>query len=231
MQKINVSNQYAPNSVTKREAFADFNTPVIESALHHVDLEKLSVRTGNTAGLGFCEMPVTGLLVLRAQSDKPALQSALKSTLDLDLPDTLQCSSKAGETNAQSVCVRWVAPDEWMLSCAVDDAFDVETHLRTSINDASVAIVNVTGGYTTFRLSGAHANDVLRKSTGYDVHPSNLMAGKVVNTVFAKAQVTLRCIDINDYEILVRRSFADYLWHWIQVASREYGLSVSVAES
>jgi len=229
MQKVNVSNQYAPNSVTSRKDFADFNTPVIESALQHVSLDKLSVRTGNSDGLIFCELPVTGLLVLRAQNDKSALQRALSSTLGLDLPETLQCTFNTATSPSQSVCVRWVAPDEWMLSCAVGDAFDIETRLRAEINDASVAIVNVTGGYTTLRLSGVHANDVLKKSTAYDVHPSNFKAGKVVNTVFAKAQVTLRCIDTNDYEILVRRSFADYLWHWIQVASTEYGLSIDVA--
>lgn len=229
MLKINVSDQYAASSVTTSKAFADSQTPVMESALAHVGLEKLSVRTSEGQGLRFSEMPITGLLVLRVQRDKPALNSALKSLLDLDLPETLQSAISVGTRFSGKVCVRWVAPDEWVLSCAINDAFDIETQLRSSVGDASIAIVNVSGGFTILRLSGTHANDVLKKSTAYDVHPSNFNIGKVVNTVFAKAQVTLRCIDANDYEIIVRRSFADYLWHWIQVAAVEYGLSVDVA--
>jgi len=96
------------------------------------------------------------------------------------------------------------------------------------MGDVSMAMVNVSGGFSVLELQGANANDVLKKSTGYDVHPSNFMPGKVVNTVFAKAQVTMRCIDTDHYELIVRRSFADYLWHWIQVASAEYGLSIEV---
>lgn len=230
MQKIHMSDQYAPNSVTVREEFVDFRTPVIESALHHANLKKLAARTESNGGVSLCELPLTGLLVLRAKSDKAALQAALQSTLNLDLPETLGCTANSNNTGPLKPCVRWVAPDEWMLSCPVEEAFGIENKLRSSLTDKSVAIVNVTGGYTVLHLSGPNAYDVLKKSTTYDVHPSHFSAGKVVNTVLAKAQVTMRCIEMNEYELIVRRSFADYLWHWIQVVSIEYGLSISTTD-
>lgn len=227
INNINVSDQYASNSVAARDEFADRSKPVVETALHHANLQKLAMRADVGSGVSLCELPLTGLLVLRAQSDKPALQAALQSTLKLDLPDTLGCT---GDDAHNGYCVRWVAPDEWMLSCPVDEAFDIENKLRTSVGEKSVAVVNVTGGYTVLKLSGLHANDVLKKSTAYDVHPSHFTAGKVVNTVLAKAQVTLRCVDTNHYEILVRRSFADYIWIWMQVVTAEYGLGIVTAE-
>lgn len=230
MQKIHVSDQYAANSVATREEFADSNTPVMETALQHVGLKKLSARIESGHGVVLSELPVTGLLVLRAKNDKPALQAALQSTLQLDLPETLHSSVSGSDAGSNGSCARWIAPDEWLLSCRVENAYTIETNMRSSLVDKSVAIVNVTGGYTTLRLSGPCAYDVLKKSTAYDVHPSNFYAGKVVNTVFAKAQVCLRCIDANDYELLIRRSFADYVWHWIQVASREYGLGISTLD-
>ena len=131
-------------------------------------------------------------------------------------------------TEDATLCVRWVAPDEWLLSCELHDAFNIEQQLRDSLSGKSVAIVNVSGGFTTLVLQGEHALDVLRKSTAYDVHPDNFNAGKVVNTVFAKTQVTLRCIAVNQYELIVRRSFADYVWHWLQVVSAEYGLGINL---
>ena len=227
MSTINVTDQYAAGSINTRKAFAGMNTPVIETALQHVNLVNLSVRTAAVHGVSFCEAPVTGLLVLRARGEKNALQAALKSVLSLALPDALQSTADTNEIH----CVRWVAPDEWMLSCPIDEAFDIENRLRASLGDKSAAIVNVSGGYTLLRLSGPHANDVLKKSTAYDVHPAHFAPGKVVNTVFAKAQVTMRCIDAGDYELIVRRSFADYLWHWVQVAAREYGLGIVFAEA
>jgi sarcosine oxidase subunit gamma len=99
----------------------------------------------------------------------------------------------------------------------------LEQNLRESLN-AHVAIVDVSGGYTRLELTGADVRLVLRKSTGYDVHPENFPPGKVVNTIFAKAQATLRCMAEDQYEILVRRSYSDYLWLWLQRAGKEYAM-------
>ena len=230
MSKVHVSNQYAAQSVSSRQAFADRATPVIESALHHANLRKLSARTRSHEGVNLCELPVTGLLVLRAQNDISTLNSALASVLNLNLPSNLHCSTFTG-TSSSNPCIRWVAPDEWLLSCALEDTLAIEQNLRLYANDASLAIVNVSGGFSVIELSGVHAIDVLKKSTAYDVHPANFYTGKVVNTVFAKAQISLRCVESDHYELIVRRSYTDYLWHWIQVAAAEYGLSISVANS
>jgi len=228
MPDIHVSNQFAANSLYEKAAVTDTDTPVIESALQHANMKALAVRTASGQGVSLTELPVAGMLVLRTRTESAALASALKSTLHLDVPEVLWANEADTTTvNASAMpCIRWMAPDEWLLSCALQDAFEVETKLRKAIGDVSIAIVNVSGGYTRLKLQGVNAYDVLKKSTGYDVHPSNFMPGKVVNTVFAKAQVTMRCVNTDQYELIVRRSFADYLWHWIQVASVEYGLSI-----
>jgi len=137
----------------------------------------------------------------------------------VDLPDTLQSSSQG------DYCLRWMSPDEWLLSAPVEQLFDIENQLRAKLT-TPVALVNVSGGYTLVELSGEQVLNVLKKSTHYDCHPRNLPEGKVVNTSFAKSQVTLRCLAESHYELVVRRSFADYIWLWLQTASREYGLQV-----
>ncbi len=76
------------------------------------------------------------------------------------------------------------------------------------------------------RCGGERVLDLLMKSTPIDVHLSQFPIGKVVSTVFAKAGGSLRRIDTNCFELLLRRSFADYIWLWIQDASKEFGLSV-----
>lgn len=219
-----VSDQYASNSTLNRDKDVKRTAPVIDTALAHVELNSLAQLSSNEHGVSLLEMPLTGLLVLRSH-DSEVMQAALSSALQIELPQRLHSTQKAG------LCIRWVAPDEWLLSCPIQNAFEIETAIRKAAGASSIALTNVSGGFSLLILQGDHALDVLRKSTPYDVNPDNFIAGKVVNTVFAKTQVCLRCVGDNHYEIMVRRSFADYVWHWLQVASAEYGLAIAVYDA
>jgi len=232
MSSVLVSDQHAANSVSSnsvmgKNEFAFSNVPVVQSALGHVGLDKLSMRVRSGQGVTVRELPVTGLLVLRVRKDKAALATAVNATLGLELPATLS-SSFNDNVSFGALCLRWIAPDEWLLSCPVENTYTIETSLREKLGGASIAIVNVSGGFTVLELQGPHAIDVLKKSTAYDTHADNFAIGKVVSTVFAKAQVTMRCMGPEHVELIVRRSFADYVWHWIQVAAVEHGLSIAV---
>lgn len=198
----------------------------MESALSYVNFSKHALRGSTNAGVSLAEQAVSGLLLLRANNDKSKLNTALLSVLELALPGTLGSNTSAGSDHNASLCIRWMSPDEWLLSCPLANAYSIESQLREALQSASYAIVNVSGGFTVLRLRGPHALNVLKKSVTYDVHPEHFSVGKVVNTVFAKAQVTMMCCGHEDYELIVRRSFADYVWTWLQVASREYGLDL-----
>ena len=171
------------------------------------------------------EQPLTGMLVLRVSTAQEEFSKALEGVVELSLPERLQSN-----WNAQAYCVRWISPDEWMLTCPIEETFSIEQALRAAFH-GHCAIVNVSGGYCILTLSGADAINVLKKSTSYDVNPENFPPGKVINTVMAKAQATLMNLGDERYEILVRRSFADYLWLWLQRAGREYGLRSFAATS
>ena len=191
-----------------------------ETALHHAMLSTLAEHNVENAGLKLAEHALTDLLTLRARAPAAELASALKAELNIKLPGTLH-----SESNDQ-YCIRWMAPDEWLLSSTGQSAFDIEQALRKHLAGTQHAIVNVSGGFTILQISGDAVLDVLKKSTAYDVHPSHFPIGKVVNTVLGKAQVTMRCMADNQYELIVRRSFADYIWVWLQTAAKEYGLDI-----
>lgn len=189
-----------------------------ESRQQHNGMESAScqVRLGAVSACG--------LLLMRAREEsRESLSTALQSVLNLSLPERL------GSTGSDATGVlRWMSPDEWLLSCAVDQAFTIERRLRAETT-ASLALLNVTGGFCLMTLSGPKADEVMAKSTAYDIHPENFSEGKVVNTLIGKAQVTLRALPERQFEILVRRSLADYLWLWLQRAGREYGMSAEPA--
>lgn len=194
-----------------------------QSALSHIGIvEKPEQATVNAADLLLQESATTGLLVLRAGAMHSELSAALQSLVSVALPERLWSDAQG------HYCSRWMSPDEWLLSCPLHDVFRIETALRETVS-GHVAIVNVSGGYSVMTLSGSNARLVLKKSTAYDCDPRHLPVGKVVNTHLAKSQVTLRAVATDSFEILVRRSFADYVWLWLQHAGAEYGMSAVTA--
>jgi len=126
---------------------------------------------------------------------------------------------------AGDISIRWISPDEWLVIAPGTLVFDLEKKLREAI-DGHCSIVNVSGGQTVITLSGKDAVNVLKKSTGYDIHDRNFPVGKVVTSTFAKTQTVIRRTGAESWELVVRRTFADYVWLWLQDACAEYGLTV-----
>jgi len=162
-----------------------------------------------------------GHLVLRGQAE--ILGPALQSSRDLNLPTEALTSSGLGKD-----CLRWLSPNEWLLTLPLTSVFDAEEALRQKMGGHG-AIVDVSGGQTLLELKGSKVTSVLKKSTSYDVDLVNFPVGKVVTTTFAQAQVVLRCVAEHRYELVIRRSFADYLWAWLRDASAEFGFRVDSA--
>ncbi len=168
------------------------------------------------------EKKLLGHLVLRGDAADPAFAAAVHQALGLELPVALTLVA-SGETSLQ-----WLAPDEWLLIVPGGEEYAVEQRLRQALGEElHYAVVNVSGGQTLLELSGANVRELLMKSTSYDVHPSNFPVGKAVGSIFAKSQCVIRHTGEDTWELVVRRSFADYFWLWLQDASAEYGLQVA----
>lgn len=158
-----------------------------------------------------------GHIVIRGLEN--VIKDVVQSQLELALPtEPLSCHQN------EAACIRWISPDEWLVTVAEDETHSIEVKLRHAL-EGHAAIVNVSGGQTLLQLAGQHAEEVLMKSTSYDVHESNLQVGKVVTTTFAHTQVVLRRLDANSFELVVRRSFADYVFAWIRDAATEFGIN------
>jgi len=190
-----------------------------ESPLHHAGLSELAKKGPTQGGVHLQELKLLGHLVLRGSTANADFTGAVRTALGVELPGPLQ-SVEAGDAS-----LRWISPDEWLLILPGDEAFAVENQLRELMR-GHFAIVNVSGGQTLLTLSGRDAVKVLQKSIGYDVHERNFPVGKVVATTFAKTQAVIRRTGADSWDLVVRRSFADYVWLWLQDASAEFGLVV-----
>ncbi|MCP1641311.1 sarcosine oxidase subunit gamma [Pseudomonas citronellolis] len=194
----------------------------VETPLHHAELDKLASRSVANAGITLREKKLLGHLTLRGSAHDAAFAEGVHKALGLELPVALTLVAK-GEVSLQ-----WLGPDEWLLIVPGGEEFTVEKKLRETLGeDLHYSVVNVSGGQTLLELSGPKVRELLMKSTSYDVHPSNFPVGKAVGSIFAKSQCVIRHTGEDTWELVVRRSFADYFWLWLQDASAEYGLQIA----
>ncbi|RDB44567.1 sarcosine oxidase subunit gamma [Halomonas sp. DQ26W] len=173
------------------------------------------------------ERAMLGHLILRGGAI--VLDDAVRQVLGLQLPGRPNALShdESGERSIQ-----WLSPDEWLLIVPGGEEFELEQRLRDALGDArdtavkNYAIVNVGGGQTLVELEGECVRELLMKSTPYDVHPDAFPVGKGVTTVFAKSNLILRRPTEDRWELVLRRSFADYLYRWLLDAGAEYAIGV-----
>ena len=167
------------------------------------------------------ERAMLGHLILRGGAI--VLDEAVRQVLGFGLPgrpNTLT-HDDGGERSIQ-----WLSPDEWLLVVPGGEEFALEGKLREVLGNAHYAIVNVSGGQTLIELEGEKARELLMKSTSCDVHPDAFPVGRGVTAVFAKASLILRRPSEERWELVLRRSFADYCYRWILDAGEEYGIGV-----
>lgn len=191
-----------------------------ESPLHHADFASLAKQGGKKEGVHLSERALLGHLTLRCDSTNIEQLAAVEAALGLSLPLVPLTSVEKGDYS-----IRWMSPDEWLILVPGLEAFSIESQFRDTM-PGHYSLVNSSGGSTVLVLSGDKSIELLQKASPIDWHLSVFPVGKVVSTLFAKSTATIRRLDDQRFELIIRRSFADYIWLWIQDASLEYGLAI-----
>jgi len=165
----------------------------------------------------FRELPFREIAMLRAAPDTPGLAHAISELTGCALPLS---ANTVMESEAYSIW--WLGPDEWLIHSKHARAPALERGLSPLAATQFVTSVDVSSGYTTFEISGKHARTVLQKGCPLDLHPSVLQAGQCAQSHYFKAGVVLRPLSSDSYELVVRRSFADYFYQIMLDAADEF---------
>ncbi len=175
-------------------------------------------------GVVLSERPFLGHLNLRGNPADESFLEAVKKVLGLALPQEPNTVEQGEE-----LTVFWLGPNEWLIVTPPDHQETLLRSLREALSEIFTAVTDVSGGQTVITLSGPHARDVLAKGCTLDLHPRVFAPGRCAQTLISKSGALLRQRDDASFEIIVRRSFADYLWHWLEDAAGEYGLKIEAA--
>jgi sarcosine oxidase, subunit gamma len=193
--------------------------PIALSPLAHLDLGKRAAIPGTVATLTAGEVTGLAFVSLRGSSGNAAFMKAASEALGSELPATPCQSASAGGTAAY-----WISPDEWLITAPRPETPALIVSLADKLADIRHQVADNSGGYTLIRLRGQNALKVLSHCTVYNL--DRLSAGRVVGTTFGKASVYL--IGQNDgAALLVRRSFADYIWAYLERAAKPYDFAVA----
>lgn len=191
-----------------------------ESPLFYQMSGAVSVSEGK-GGVTLSEEACKGHLILRGDLNDQDFVSTVIQVLEVALP-LVPGTCTVGEQNS----IYWLGPNEWLMIVGSGTEHEIEARLRQTLR-GHFAIVDVSGGQTLVRLSGEAGAMVLKKSSVYDFHPDQFPVGRCVQTTFAKATALVSKTADNSFDLVIRRSFADYLFSWIVEAASEYGININ----
>jgi len=181
------------------------------------------------AGVGLADRGFRTLIDLRLELRKdPKAADSFEKAAGFRLPETP--NTAAGGSAAYAL---WLGPNEWQI-VVPEDAPDTAPawvdRLRTGLAGHSAAVVDVSHAQAILGVTGPKARDVLEGAVPLDLHPRAFKPGEVKQTLFGKhCGVTLHLRDETpDFDVYTRRSFAEYVWRYLEDCARGACTDVAV---
>jgi len=193
--------------------------PPRESALARRGLGLRAFAHTARAGVTLREVRDRACIGLRG-APTPELRHTVAEHAGCGLPlNPLEASTHGG------MAALWLAPDEWLITGDADGPA-LAVALQHALRMQFASVTDVSDAWCVIGLNGPDARDLLAKGCGLDLHPRVFKPGNVARTLLAQATIILHQTADDAYDIHVRRSYADYLWQWLEDAGREFGTSV-----
>jgi sarcosine oxidase subunit gamma len=159
-------------------------------------------------------------LIIRGETKE--FISAIGKNLDIHLP-TEANTSISGET----LTTYWLSPDEWMLVSNQPISEDtnnykVEDNLINNISKTNLgAITDVSDQFVMINIKGSKVFDLFATGSPFNFNEFKNKKGSVAQTILSHIDVIIHHKQINEVNLLVRRSFSQHLYSWlIDSASR-----------
>jgi len=163
----------------------------------------------------FQEVPFLGYLNLRGKSTNTAFLAALLKVLGSEPPLEANTMVESGEYR-----IYWLGPDEWLVITPTDQQGRVQAQLRQALEGVFSSVTDNSSGFTLVEISGDNAASLLATDCPLDLHPRVFKPGQCAQTRLASAAMVVAPLRNEEgFEVIMRRSFADYLMLWMHSAT------------
>jgi sarcosine oxidase subunit gamma len=181
-----------------------------ESPLVQIDL---AAPRGNAPRIE--EKPFLGYLNLRARNNATGFLAASLKVLGCEPPTAANTVIESGDFR-----IYWLGPDEWLVVTPAAQQDRVKAELLVALDGVFSSVVDNSSGLTMLHITGDNAAALLAIDCPFDLHPREFKPGQCAQTRLAKAGMTISPLaDGTGFEVIIRRSFADYLLLWLQDAA------------
>lgn len=212
------------------------DTYLRQSPLAHL---KLGARTtpdaeAAVAGVRMCEHPHRGQINLRGNRARKPFRDAVDKACGLALPYSANTVAGADDL-ADGPRALWLGPDEWLLACAPGSQAALAGALERELDGQQVSVTDLSEARTVIALAGPRARQVLSKGCSLDLHPKSFAPGHCTQSPLAHLAVIIHHLAFDgggggggsQYEIYIARSFAEFLWRWLEDAGAEYAIAIT----
>lgn len=161
------------------------------------------------------EKPFLGYLNLRGRSDNTRFLAGCLKVLGCEPPATPNTVVESGDYR-----IYWLGPDEWLIVTPTHGQGELKEELVTALDGVFSSVVDNSSGLTMVHVTGDNAAALLATDCPLDLHAREFGHGQCAQTRLARAGMTLSPLPDNaGFEVIIRRSFADYLLSWLQDAA------------
>jgi sarcosine oxidase subunit gamma len=194
-----------------------------QSPLAHLQLEARAQIAPEDAGVCMREAGWRGQIALRGDASSETFVDAVKEVFGVEVP--VEPNTVSPPDGGRYLL--WLGPDEWLAIVPDGAEADTVAAFNQRMEGEHFAVTDVSGSRDVITLSGDGAREVLMKGASLDLHPNAFGPGRCAQSGMARCHMLLhQTSDEPAYEIYVHRSFADYLWRWLEDAAAEYRLRV-----
>ena len=124
-------------------------------------------------------------------------------------------------TSGEALTALWLSPDEWMLisNKVVSEDFNtyvVEDNLINNISKVNLgAVTDVSDQFVMINIKGNKVFDLFATGSPFNFNKFKNKKGSVAQTILSHIDVIIHHTEINDVNLLVRRSFSEHLYSWL----------------
>ncbi len=199
-----------------------------QSALDHLALAGRTIEAPGAAAVRLGEKLLPAAVNLRGDAADPAFVAAAREALGVEPPTAPNTVATSG-----ALALLWLGPDEWLAlqhDAAPEGEAQLAARLRGALGDLHAAVTEVGEQYVCIHVAGPKAREVIEKGCPLDLHPRAFGGvGHCAQSHLSKTAIILHQVgDAPAFDLYTRRSFADYLWRWLEDAAGEYGVAIEV---
>ena len=142
--------------------------------------------------------------------------TAIGKNLNMILPTEANTS-----TSSEALTALWLSPDEWMLvsnKIVSEDTntYEVEDKLISNISKVNLgAVTDVSDQFVMINIKGSKVFDLFATGSPFNFNEFKDKKGSVVQTILSHIDVIIHLKEKNEVNLLVRRSFSEHLYSWI----------------